>query len=192
MEVSMHALLANCLRAFVLGLLLGALYDVIRLSRIIFGVSVYSDKNREFSLYARGVKNIFARKRGNIFTCIYLALTDFVFFLLSAVIFILFLYIFNYGIFRWFFLIFSILGFLFYYKTAGRLFVSASTVVSSYLMLVLNLILFAAVYPFRTLVKLIRRLVHPLISDIKTVLDKSKNKRYTLKCIKKMQKHFDV
>ncbi|MBQ7669465.1 MAG: spore cortex biosynthesis protein YabQ [Clostridia bacterium] len=188
----MHALLANCLRAFVLGLLLGAVYDVIRLSRIIFGVSVYSNKNYDFSLYSRGVKNIFSRKRGNIFTSIYLAVTDLLFCLLSAVIFILYMYIYNYGIFRWFILIFTALGFLFYYKTVGRLFVSVSTVISSYLMLSLNLALFAALYPFRLLKRLLLRMTRPLISDIKSALDKLKNKMYTLKCIKKIQKHFDV
>lgn len=192
MEISMSALSLNCLYSAVLGVFLGALYDAVRLIRIVFGVSSYSDKRREFSIYSKGVFNIFSRKRGKVFTSVFLAVTDLLFFFLSAVAFILFLYVFNFGIFRWFFLLFAVIGFLIYYNSVGKLFVSVSTVISSYVMLALNVTLFAVLFPFKILFHALRSLIKPLIAKIIAAIDKSKNKRYTLKCIDKLKKFTDI
>ena len=113
--------------AALLGGFLGAVYDVIRLSRALIGVR-YSD--RLSSRLARTslpligclpFEVIRSRKRREMATNLFIAVGDVCFFLVASVAVPVFLYHANNGILRWYLLVGILLGFVLYRMTLGRL-----------------------------------------------------------------------
>ena len=190
MEVSMAELVVTTSRALILGAFLGAMYDVVRILRVLFGVSKYNETEMLSSLYSRGVKNLFSNTGGKVFSVVFLAVTDFIFFAAATVVFVLFLYCYNYGRFRWFILLSSISGFWIYYHTLGRLIVIVSGRISEIFRFVINVAVYVILLPVRFTARLLKRVYYhtilKCISWFKTSIDKSRNKRYTLKCIEKI------
>ncbi len=94
-----------------LGIFMGALYDVIRFARLVFGfrVSPLSKQNK------------------NIVGYIFVSLTDFLFFVILAVCMCVFFFLTGDGRMRAYGLFGAFLGFWLYYNTVGRLFISVST-----------------------------------------------------------------
>ncbi len=126
LAVSMAALFRAAMWAGVLGVMLALLYDGIRLTRMLCGVS-YGSKffhgffcRRAQALEQR--RSAFAEKHGlyRRFLSVYVALGDVLFFLFAGVVYSIFLYWANHGIFRFLFLLFTVLGFALYRKTVGR------------------------------------------------------------------------
>ena len=190
MEVSMKSLLLTSLYAVLLGVIIGIVYDVFRILRVLAGVTASSGglkiKNRMSKLFP----DVFSRQRGRVFSCVFTAVTDFVFILLFTIVFILFLYCFNYGKFRWFILVFTFVGFRLYYVSFGRVVISLSGLISDSVKLLLNAVLFVIMYPFRVLLQFFlyaaRKTVIPFVTRIWTAIDKRRQKRYTFKCIGKI------
>ncbi len=190
MEVSMSSLLRTSLYALILGGSIGALYDCVRILRVLFGVSEYTDRKRFEKVYSRGLCNVFKSARGGVFSIVFVALTDILFFISSSCAFVLFLYCFNYGIFRWFILLSCIAGFRIYYLTFGKVVISFSGMIADVLKLLINFAVFAAVSPLkfllRSAVRVFNKTLCPLIRNIRRAIDKRRSVRYTLKCIESL------
>ena len=120
MEVSMTQAALSAALSFFIGILLGAFYDVIRLCRLIFGFDVASP-------FGKGKKS--AKKWfGYIFVCVF----DFLFFAVSAAVMCVFFFLSGDGRMRGYVLFCTLVGFLLYYNTVGRLFISVSAYTVSF------------------------------------------------------------
>lgn len=109
--------------ALLLGVFLGALYDLFRVTRVFIGVR-YSKTliklwDKKLPLigvhrFGRG-KNITDKIKGAV-----ISVEDILFFVLSGCIVSVFIYRYCYGILRWYVFFGAILGFAAYYVTVGR------------------------------------------------------------------------
>lgn len=191
MNVSMHQLFATLLYSVVLGLFFGAVYDAVRIIRVVFGINSYSTKKRFKSFYDKGLINVFVLKKAAIFKTIFVFVTDIVYMTFISVSFVIFLFHFNFGIFRWFFLVFAALGILVYYHSVGKLVIAFSEVISETMKLVVNTLIFILFIPIKYLIKLFIFLFSKTLGRIshklKCAIDIRKKKRYTNKCIEDLK-----
>ncbi len=183
----MNELLITTLYAVVLGLFLGASYDVVRILRLLSGVTPCGDCARFDKLYRNGIKNTFNSVRKPFAAKSIVFATDVLYFVFFTVCFLLFLFAFNYGIFRWFILAFTVFGFVIYYFTAGKLVILFSRQITCFLAFVLNLTLYLVLVPFRSVFKLFcvlwRKTIYRLYTHVKNIIDRKAKSRYTDKCI---------
>lgn len=195
MTVSMSALLLTSARAVILGLFFGVLYDVVRIMKCLLCVVKYGSRRRFARVYDKGVYDIFPSNNSGVVSYILTAVFDVIYFIAVTVSFVLFLYAFNHGIFRWFILLSCGAGFAAYHVTVGRLVIRVTDASSDFLRLIINLAVFVlslpVLYAARLSEKLYSRLLSPLINKITSRIDKLRNRRYTFKCIKELDKFFD-
>lgn len=147
MEVSMKMQAAAFLLSLLLGVLFGVLYDGIRFVRVVFSVRVSNpftaagpgkdararrqtakDKARraakaDAAPNEKEKKHKNTRRHGAPFQYLFVALTDFLFFAICAVLMCVFFFLTGDGRVRGFPLLGAFLGFLVYYNTIGRLFI---------------------------------------------------------------------
>ena len=115
MEVSMVGQAASLAASLVLGVLFGALYDVIRFTRVLLCVDARPPHGRRGWL-----------------RCFIVALGDLLFFVLAAVLMCVFFFVTNNGEVRGFALLGAFCGFLVYYNTVGRLFIAICETVAAW------------------------------------------------------------
>ena len=191
----MSALVLTSARALILGVAFGALYDVFRVLKCLLCVAKYGDKHRFAKIYSKGVSDVFPGAPGGAVSYVVTALFDVLYLSVVTVAFVLFLYAFNYGIFRWFILLSCFAGFFAYHFSAGRLLIKSVDAVSDLLRLVFNLLLYVLALPIKYLYfafrKIYQFLFAPAVNKIKSRIDKIRNKRYTLKCIKELENFFE-
>ncbi len=125
MGISSDRQFAAFLYAILTGVLCGAVYDGVRISRVLFGIAGYTRAGKR--LYGRALPLIGAvqpvvlvgkRRTGRL---ILLFVGDLCFAGLSACAFSVFLYHAASGCFRWFYLLGCGIGFFLYYQTVGRI-----------------------------------------------------------------------
>ena len=195
MNISMSALLLTSARAVILGLALGVLYDAVRIVKCLLCVVKYGSTRRFARVYDKGVYDIFPKKNSGVASYVLTAIFDILFSLAVTISFVLFLYAFNHGIFRWFILLSCIAGFAAYHVTLGRLLIRITDAASDALRLIINISVYVLFLPFvyvaRLASKLYSALFAPAVNKIARRIDKIKNRRYTLKCIKELDRFFD-
>ncbi len=118
MEVSMRAAALSALLSVAVGAMLGVFYDVIRLSRVLFGISVASPF---------GTRSL--RRYVSYLLC---ALGDLLFFAVAAVVMAVFFFLRSNGIVRGYALLGAFCGFLLYYNTVGRLLIGTFEAVAAF------------------------------------------------------------
>lgn len=187
----MTGLSVTAVWAFFFGIFLGAVYDIVRIARTTLGVSSYGGEVKDFQIYKKGVGNLFSGTASPVFSYVFVFITDVLYFLFACVSFIIFIYHFNNGIFRWFFALSALFGFRAYYVTVGRVVIYLSGRISSYVKLLLNLLFFVISYPFIKLFKAVLKITKPAVVHMKTSIDKTVMKRYTIKCTKKLKSIID-
>ena len=194
MNISMTELLLTSFRAVLLGVAVGALYDVFRIIRIVFGTGTSSGEPSRFSrIYSKGVRDLFSRHRGKIFDISFTAVTDVAFCICAAVMFILFLYAFNHGVFRWFILLSLLIGFRLYYLSFGRAVIKLSKTMSDILKLIVNVSLYIIYFPLTQVLSLIvRKVFAPIFGNIKKCIDKRRRRRYTLYSIDRLERFVNI
>ena len=106
MEIFIEKQLLGVVYSLILGLIFGAVYDIIRLIHIVCKIASYSG-GQKFS--KKGVLPFFA-----------FFLFDFIYAVLVTLTFSVFVYWVNYGDFRWFYAAGAVLGFTVYYFTLGK------------------------------------------------------------------------
>ncbi len=191
----MSSLARTALYALTFGIFLGAVYDLVRILRIIAGVSDYGVDIRFSGTYSGKIKNLFSGNRSRIFSSVFVAVTDFAFFMFAGISFILFLYCFNFGIFRWFILLSAILGFRLYYISIGRAVISLSGNIASVILFIINTLIYIAMIPARKAAKLLSAIFSAVVENtfarLKRSIDKKHGKCYTHKCIKELDKFIE-
>lgn len=127
--------------SFILGLIFGGLYDIIRITHIICGIASYSGENR-------------GMKRG-VLPFLLFFLCDAAYALTVTAAFSVFLYWQMNGTFRWFVLMSAAAGFAVYYHTAGRIVMAFSEAIVRFLRLAATWIL---IKPARLILHILRRI----------------------------------
>ncbi|MGN1346663.1 MAG: hypothetical protein ACI4V1_07745 [Eubacteriales bacterium] len=140
MEIFIGKQLQVVVYSFVLGLIFGGLYDIIRIVHILCGIASYSGETA-------------VMRRGKLpFLLFFLFDTAYV--LTVIVVFSVFLYWQMNGIFRLFVLLSAVAGFAVYYGTAGRVVMFCSETIVRFLRLA---VLWTVVKPARFVFGLLRR-----------------------------------
>ena len=164
MGISQSALGVLYLYAFLLGVLLGAVYDVLRITRVFFGVH-YSYRmaerlrNLRLPLLPPRTKRRESRALG-----IVVFVEDLLFCLLAGVLLVLLFYEKNHGIFRFPVFLCSGGGFLLYRVTVGRLIMLFSQVIAFAIESAVRYLLFFLSYPWIRLMRMGRRPLQRLIA----------------------------
>lgn len=177
-SVSEH--LRVTLYAFFIGLLLGMLYDVIRLTRITLGIAVYSDVSarlyrQKLPLLKESRAYIKCISGKGTLAGVLLFVGDIVYALVSAAVYSVFLFHAIRGQVRWYFIVSSAVGFFAYYFTVSKLFLAVLEAVMFVLRVMLRYMTELLLLPMRVVARLVisiakivkMRLVLPLVQGIK-------------------------
>lgn len=165
MVQSMSALATMTLYAFFLGIVFGVIYDVFRISRAFMGVS-YGGKSaaylyeREYPLIGKLVLGQGKLKKGIIFVAVVLG--DVLFFSVCGLMFAVFIYYTNDGIFRFSALVAVFIGFFTYYITIGRLVIAFAEIICIFLKIITKIFLFAIAFPFKIMYNILIKLYNRL------------------------------
>ncbi|MBQ8207736.1 MAG: hypothetical protein IJZ89_03270 [Clostridia bacterium] len=162
MEISMMSLARMTLLAFALGLCLGALYDVFRITRVMFGVS-YGGKSADH-LYSREYPLIgkLKRKKSLVhrrFLDIIIAVGDVFFCLIAGSAFSVFIYYTNDGIFRFQAFAAAVFGFFVYYKTLVSIIIFFAEIICICLKIITKIFLYTIAFPFKIMYNIFITLV---------------------------------
>jgi len=142
MEIYLEKQLLNIVYSLILGLIFGAIYDIIRIIHILLGISSYSGEKR-------------GMKRGTLPFLVFFML-DTVFVITVSAIYSFFNYVVNNGAFRVYFLIAVCVGFFVYYSTFGRIVMFFSETLVTFLK---RMIFYTVVIPARFVLRLVMRVV---------------------------------
>ena len=108
--------------AFLLGAFFGAVYDVIRIIRLFFGIRNYNVFEKIGKTYIRKFEE--EKKIGKVYESIVVGVTDLIFFAIISIFMMIFVHLANSGIVRWYIYVMAVLGFISYYKTIGKVVLS--------------------------------------------------------------------
>ena len=142
MEIFIEKQLISVGYSFILGLIFGASYDIIRMIHILCGTMSFCG----------GEKQV---KKGKTAFLLFL-LTDFVYMSAVSVVFSVFVYVVNYGDFRWYLLFGTVVGFVLYHFSVGRVVAYFSDMLARAIRTVLHYIV---AVPVNFLFRVTRRLV---------------------------------
>ncbi len=158
-----YAFLQFLCRSFLLGVLLGGIYDAIRISRILFGITAYSP-GRRYALYDRSfpiigrVYRVRGRGIGRLLAEIIVFAGDLLFMLTSGIGLLTVAFFENNGKLRLFMIIVTFIGFFMYRLSIGRAVMYFSSIIVFIIRLSVRYIFYFLTYPIRLLYKLIRYL----------------------------------
>lgn len=167
MVQSMSALAAMILYAFFLGVAFGVLYDVFRISRAFLGVS-YGGKSaaylyeKEYPLIGKLENKQGKLKRGILLTAVIFG--DLIYFTICGLIFAIFIYYANDGIFRIGALMAVGGGFFAYYITVGRLIIAFAEIICIFLKIITKIFLFAIAFPLKIMYNIFIKLYNRLFA----------------------------
>ncbi len=161
MVQSMSALAAMTLYALFLGFAFGALYDAFRISRVFLGMS-YGGKSASY-LYEKEYPLIgkLKNKQGKLKNGLLMAAVifgDIIYFTVCSLIFTVFIYYTNDGIFRFGALASVFCGFFAYYMTFGRLVIAFAEIICIFLKIITKIFLFAIAFPFKIMYNILVKL----------------------------------
>ncbi len=179
MEYSPKLLMSLTAEAFILGVVLGLLYSLLRFSRVLLGECVPERQVRLPRFWVSERKSVKSDRnisRGLIsLLCFW---EDILFCLCAAVGIILLAYVGNNGRIRWFILLGTAVGFACYTLTLGKLFSYAFELLAAVVRLLCRYVVFILLYPLRAAGKGIRILFSFLIGRLRVQIRKRKNKRF--------------
>ena len=172
MEIYIARELAGMLYALAVGASLGAIYDVVRISRLLLGLRPGAGNvSRSLPLIGEVGR---VRRRGGFFSGVVVFLGDILFFAVATAIYVVFVFHANYGNNRWFFTFSAVAGFLAYHFTIGRLVMKASGAIRFALCAALLYLAFFALFPVRFA---LCRLVIPLARKARRQIVEKRTKK---------------
>ena len=181
MGIPLTRQLAAIVYAILTGVLIGVIYDAVRILRVMLGVSTYTKTGK--ALYEKKLPLIGAVHRKTFFEgnrllrlCL-LFLGDVGFASLAACAFTVCLYHAASGTFRWFYLFALLVGFTVYYFTAGKVMMLCSEMLSFVIAIALRYTVYFVCVPFRLLGRsvcciyqwMLRQLVRPVLTRIQYI-----------------------
>lgn len=129
MEQNPSLLFRLLLASFLFGVVLGGLYDLLRISRVLLGISRYTDAASAPAFCPKFRKLPREKKRmpaARVLQNSILVVQDILFCLAVGILTAILLFSQNNGEFRWFVLVGLVIGFAAYYFTVGKLVITAS------------------------------------------------------------------
>lgn len=164
MEYSPQALAGLIVQAVILGLTLGFFYSVLCVVRILFTAGSTSEAERKlseicFPLIGKASVARKTRRCGHFFVWILTFFQDILFCLSASVGILLLAFVGNQGRIRWFLLVGSLIGFLLFFKTLGKLIAYFSEWISAGLHVVFRYVWFLLFFPLRALFDVLRKLI---------------------------------
>ena len=149
------------LYALVLGLLFGVLYDALRITRMLVGITPVHVKHISWTrrLPSRHIGRV---GKGPVSELIFIHLLDIIYGLCTGVCFCVFLYALNNGRFRWYLLLGCALGFAAYYYSVGKLVLRLSGYIVAVLRSVVGCIVYLLTQPVLWIGRRLRRLLRPV------------------------------
>lgn len=186
MSISQADLARLFLYALFLGVGLGAVYDVLRISRIFLGVHysrrmVKKLRNISFPLLPKRKEKHESRLLGLV-----IFLQDFFFCVLCGVSLVLLFYEVNSGNFRLSAAFCVGGGFLLYRYTLGRLVMLFSEVIAMAIEVILRYILFFFFLPFRCAFRFLKNITRRLLRHLRKKQQKNQRARYTARQMSKL------
>ena len=172
MEIYIERQLAGILYALIVGAALGAVYDVLRISRVILGLHPgVAGFSRRLPLVGEVART---HTHGGLFSSAVIFVEDILFFAAATVVYTVFVYHAGDGDNRWFFTLAAVCGFALYFVTVGRLVLRASGAIRFFLCAALDYTLFFALLPARFV---LHRAILPLRRRIRVrLLEKTRKK----------------
>lgn len=175
------------LYSVVIGILLGIIYDFVKMSRILLGISEYSETAKKLSAISLPLikkKRTAQKPKGSSkYGIVLIFIGDIIYSLICAGVYSLFLFHAIRGLVRWYFIIASAAGFFLYYFTLSKFII---VIIEILFFSVKTLFLYAAfiiLLPFRLLYRflkfLLRKLYSRIISPLKSRMVYSMYKKYT-------------
>ena len=147
------------LYSVIIGVLLGVIYDIVKISRVMLGISAYSETSKKLaSISLPLIKNrstLKKRSKSSMYSIIMLFLGDIVFSLICAAIYSVFLFHAIRGLVRWYFLLASAIGFFLYYFTVSRIVLNLIEVLFFCVKTAIRYLIFVLVLPIKLLYKAI-------------------------------------
>lgn len=191
MEISMLSLAKMTLYSFFLGIFFGILYDTLRIMRVMMGVRYAGIGSVPEKLYEKEYPLIGKLKyssgrfrQGAVSVATFFG--DFLYCFVIGVIYCVFLYYTNCGIFRFQSFAAAAFGFFIYYQTAGRLVITFAEYICLFLKIFVSFFLFAIAFPFKILYNIAIRVSNRLLAAPRRALIRHELKRSTDKQIQKI------
>lgn len=212
MEISMRTQLIITAYAVIVGAVIGIIYDIIRISRVFSGVTETSSQSKMYTvklpLIGAGTdrKNDFPKFCGfrehthtatagkkkkktkvvsEFYKNIIVFAGDILFFFIVSPIFTVFIYYANNGKIRWYLIIGSIVGFMLYYITIGRIIMLFSSLIVFIIRSAGAYLIYFTIRPavifIRFIFGIIRALILRIVLRIKTAVMVKKMRKYTKK-----------
>ncbi len=148
------------LYALLLGLFLGVLYDVLRITRMLTGITPVHVAHISW-IGRLPMRRIGKIGKGPVSTLIFVHLLDIVYGLSTGVCFCIFLYALNNGRFRWYLLLGCVLGFFAYYYSVGKLVLYLSGYIVAFLRGIIGCILYLLTQPLIWIGRWVYKLLDP-------------------------------
>lgn len=183
MEIFPLEIFKWAIRAFLCGVAMGVLYDVLRLSRAMLGFHYVPNDSplvkNKFTARFPVKKNAEVTKRASFGAILFFQ--DVLFVITFAVVFIFVLFYGNNGVFRAIFLFSIVLGFFAYYVSFGKLTVLFFDVWVIYLRTLICYVAYYALLPIRFIGRKIFEFVKKILVIFSELLENIKIKRYNKK-----------
>ena len=148
------------LRAILMGVFFGALYDFFRVTRVIFGVRYSSapvrDKKRKTFPYLDRLP-VISSGTVSVIRSVTVIIGDVIFFVICGVGMSVFIYRYCSGIIRFYVFPGAVLGFAAYYNSIGRLVIYVSDAIVFFILSVIKRLLYIILFPFAFLSDRIRK-----------------------------------
>lgn len=179
MDISQSALAWLYCLAFLLGGVLGAIYDALRITRVFFGVHYSRRAAKRLQEIRLPFLSPHKRRRESPALGIIVFVEDLLFCILAGVLLILLLYEANNGKIRFPVFLCAGVGFLLYRATAGRLVMLFSEVIAFAIETVVRYLLFFLLYPVRAVAGWSKRKVRGAVARTARAHQKSLRRRFT-------------
>lgn len=179
MEVSQGALAWLYLYALLLGIVLGGVYDILRISRVFLGVHYSRRAARRLQSLRLPLLPPAKKKKESRALGIVIFFEDLLFCVFSGICLILLFYAANNGNFRFLALLIVGIGFLLYRGTAGRLVMWFSEAIAFVIETAVRYVVFFITFPLRVLWRFFKERAIQLYENIKSALGKNRRRRFT-------------
>lgn len=169
MEVSILDQLYVFCMSLIIGVALGALYDIVRMWRAFLGIRYVNKFTEKLKLLRLPlIKNplLKEKKQNDRAQGILLFITDIIYFLIVTLIMIIFVYSVSGGVVRWFIFVGAMMGLLIYYFTIGKIVISVSEYIVFFVRIVWAYVVYFVTYPFLPIINKIKRIFRRLKTKI--------------------------
>lgn len=173
MEIYIREQLLGALYSLAVGVFLAVLYDVFRVSRMMFGLRPggAGTPRRVLPLVGDVVKD---RTHGRIFSGVFVFVGDILYFMAATAVYVVFVFHAGDGANRWFFSLGALSGFLLYFFTVGKLVMRFCGVIRFVLCAFLAYTVFILLFPLRMA---LRYVVAPLAGIMNSKISQKRTKK---------------